>query len=124
MIKVRHKGSFKNFEQFADRMTKKDYLEILNKYGEMGVRALSDSTPKNTGKTAESWGYRIESVKGHSSIYWTNSNEVDGCSIALLLIYGHGTKNGAYVQGIDFANPAIQPLFDKMADEIWKEVTR
>lgn len=123
MLKVHHKGSFSESERFFNRMLKKDYLNILDRYGQMGVEALASVTPQNSGKTAESWEYGIEEGDGTTTIYWTNSNENEGANIAILLIYGHGTINGGYVQGFDFANPAMEPIFQNMAEEAWEEVT-
>lgn len=118
-----HKGDFKKTERFLDRMKKRDYLKILNKYGEMGVRALSNATPVDSGVTASSWDYIVKSSGTSATIYWTNSNINNGVNIAIILQYGHGTGTGGYVQGRDYINPAIRPVFDKMADAAWKEVT-
>jgi len=124
LIKVKHKGNFNNAERFFNRVLKKEYLNILEKYGQLGVTALSQATPSESGKTADSWDFGIEESKGMVTLYWTNSNENKGVNIAVLLIYGHGLQNGGYVQGIDFVNPAMRPIFEKIADESWKEVTR
>lgn len=124
LIKVKHKGNFNNTERFFNRVLKKEYLNILERYGQEGVTALRDATPIGSGKTAESWEFGIEEGKGTVTIYWTNSNENKGVNIAILLIYGHGLQNGSYVQGIDFVNPAMRPIFDKIAEESWKEVTK
>lgn len=123
-IKIRHKGNFNKTEKFFNRVLKRGYLNILEKYGEMGVSALKDVTPSESGKTAESWDFGIEEGNGTVTLYWTNSNENDGVNIAILLIYGHGLQNGGYVQGIDFVNPAMRPVFKKIADECWEEVTK
>lgn len=123
-IKLNHKGDFKKTERFLNRMKKNDYIKnILNKYGEMGVRALSNVTPVDSGTTASSWGYKIKFSGSSFIIYWTNSNINNGVNIAIILQYGHGTGTGGYVQGRDYINPAIKPIFDKMADEAWEEVT-
>ena len=124
MIRFKQKGSFKNVEQFMNRVLKKDYLNILDRYGQEGVRALSQNTPADSGKTADSWEYGIEEGSGMTTLYWTNTNENDGVNIAVLLIYGHGTQNGSYVQGIDFVSPVMAPIFERIAQESWKEVTR
>lgn len=123
LIKIRHKGNFNKIEQFFNRALRKDYLNILAKYGEMGVKILKENTPVNSGKTAESWNYGIEEGKGTVTLYWSNSNENNGVNIAILLIYGHALQNGAYIEGIDFANQALKPVFDQIANETWKEVT-
>ena len=124
LIKIKHKGNFNNAERFFNRVLKREYLNILDNYGKMGVDALRQATPSISGKTADSWNYGIEEGNGTVTLYWTNSNENQGVNIAILLIYGHGLQNGSYVQGIDFVNPAMRPIFEKIADESWKEVTR
>ena len=124
MIKFVHKGSFKNTEAFLNRNKKMDVYKILTSYAEQGVEALRENTPKDSGETADSWSYEIvESSRGYK-IYWRNSHVNKGIPIAILIQYGHGTGTGGYVQGRDFINPAIQPIFDKIADEAWKEVTK
>ena len=124
LIKIKHKGNFNNAERFFNRVLKREYLNILDNYGKMGVDALRQATPSSSGKTADSWNFGIEEGNGTVTLYWTNSNENQGVNIAILLIYGHGLQNGSYVQGIDFVNPAMRPIFEKIADESWKEVTR
>lgn len=124
LIKIKHKGNFNKAERFFNRVLKRDYLNILEHYGQMGVQALRSATPSESGKTADSWDFGIEEGKGTVTLYWTNSNENKGVNIAILLIYGHGLQNGSYVQGVDFVNPAMRPIFEKIADESWKEVTR
>lgn len=100
-------------------------MPILRKYGRIGVEALSSATPKNTGKTADSWHYEIVENGKHSvSIVWSNSNLNKGVNIALILQYGHGTRQGGYVQGIDYINPAVRPVFDDISQKAWEEVTR
>lgn len=124
MITVKHRGSFKHTDNFLNRMLKRTYLNDLQKYGEEGVRALAAATPKDTGLTAASWSYEIIQEDGRVRLTWKNSNIQNGVSIAVILQYGHGTRNGGYVQGHDYINPAIAPIFDKIADNAWKEVTR
>ena len=124
MIKFVHKGSFKNTEAFLNRNKKMDVYKILTSYAEQGVETLRENTPKDSGETADSWSYEIvESARGYR-IYWRNSHVNKGIPIAILIQYGHGTGTGGYVQGRDFINPAIQLIFDKIADEAWKEVTK
>lgn len=123
MITVRHKGDFSNIERFFNRALRRDYLNILSDYCQRGVKALKDATPDDSGKTADSWDYEIERGDGIISVYFTNSNENNGVNIAILLIYGHGTRNGGYVEGNDFVTPALQPIFADLADSMWKEVT-
>lgn len=124
LIKIKHKGNFNKAERFFNRVLKRDYLNILEHYGQVGVQALRSATPSESGKTADSWDFGIEEDKGTVTLFWTNSNENKGVNIAILLIYGHGLQNGSYVQGVDFVNPAMRPIFEKIADESWKEVTR
>jgi hypothetical protein len=123
MITVAVNGDFSNTTNFFKKIMEASRLKTLEKYGEMGVRALSAATPVDTGKTANSWGYTIEQSDGMTAIHWTNSNVNKGVNIALILQYGHGTKNGGYVAGRDYINPAMQPLFDQIADMAWKEVS-
>ncbi len=124
MIRFKHRGNFNKLQKFFFRMTNRDYLTILSEYGRKGVEALASSTPVDTGKTADSWEYTIETSSNRTTISWSNSNENQGYNIALMLQYGHGTKNGGYVKGIDYINPTIKPIFEAMASELWKEVTR
>ena len=123
MIKVTVKGDWDKTERFLKRLSKLELESILKKYGDEGVRALQSATPVDTGKTASSWGYEIECSKGSASIIWTNSNVVNHVNIAMILQYGHGTRNGGYVVGRDYINPAMQPVFDRIADDAWREVT-
>ncbi len=123
MIRFKHTGNFKNTERFFKKATEASYLRVLEEYGKAGVDALASMTPAETGKTAASWGYEIVQTRNGYSIYWTNSNVNNGVNIALILQYGHGTGTGGYVQGIDYVNPAIRPIFESMANEAWKEVT-
>lgn len=124
MITFTQKGSFKNTEEYLRHLKTADLFAVLDKYGSMGVAALSNATPKETGLTSESWYYDIEQRPGYYSIRWHNTHIVDGRPIAILLQYGHGTGTGGYVDGRDYINPAIRPIFDQMADEAWKEVTK
>lgn len=123
MITFTHKGDFSKTYDFLRRAKKISPTNLLQ-FGEEGVRALQAATPRDTGKTAESWYFQVVEKNGSISIQWLNSNIVDGVPIAVILQYGHGTRNGGYVEGRDYINPAIQPIFDKIADRAWKEVTR
>lgn len=96
--------------------------QILRKYADLGVAALAAATPMDTGKTASCWGYEIVTSGEDATIYWTNTNENKGVNIAVILQFGHGTGTGGYVQGRDYINPAIRPVFDKIAEEAWMEV--
>lgn len=124
MISFRQKGDFKKLNSYLERLEEVIKLGKLNKYGERGVSALASATPVDTGLTASSWQYSINREKDSVSISFENTNINNGVSIAILLQYGHGTRNGGYVQGRDYINPVIQPLFDQIAEEAWKEVTR
>lgn len=123
MITFKHRGDFNNTERFFKRAQKMDFYRNLEKYARAGVAALASATPVDTGLTATSWDYEIRKEKNKISIYWTNSNIQNGVPIAIILQYGHGTNNGGYVQGRDYINPAIQPIFDQIAESAWKEVT-
>lgn len=123
-IRFTHKKKDMNAVMYNyKQILKRGYLKKLNKYGEMGVEALKAATPRDTGKTAESWKYRIEDGEAVVKIIWYNTNENKGENIAILLQYGHGTTNGGYVKGRDYINPALQPVFEKMVNDLWKEVT-
>lgn len=117
-------GSFKNLETFLQRMLRQEMFKSLAQYGDEGVRALASATPKDTANTASQWYYEIKDTKGTYSITWSNRNVVDGVPVVILLQYGHGTGTGGYVKGQDFINPAIQPIFDKISQAVWKEVTK
>lgn len=117
------KGSFTRTEKFFNFLLNRNYLNILDRYGRMGVSALRSATPKDTGYTADAWNYEIVNEKDTVRLIFTNSNVNKGQNIAILLQYGHGTRNGGYVQGRDYINPVLQPLFDDMADACFREVT-
>jgi len=123
MILLKHRGNFNNTERFLNKAAKANYLNTLNECGRKGVAALASATPKDSGLTADSWSYEIQSTTRSYKIVWRNSNIVDGIPVAILIQYGHGTRNGGYVQGRDYINPAMKPIFDKMAEELWREVT-
>lgn len=122
MISVSHKGDFNNLEVLINRVLRRDYLNILAEYGRKGVEALRAATPVDTGLTRDSWEYEITANSKKTSIYWTNSNIQNGIPIAIILQYGHGTKNGGYVQGVDYINPALAPIFSQMANEAWRRI--
>ena len=123
VIEMRQSGDFKKNLTFLTNLRKKSIRPILEKYGQKGVEALAEATPKATGKTAASWSYEIKMEKTGAVLSWKNANIVDGVPIAVILQYGHGTRNGGYVQGVDY-NPAMKPVFDAIRDELWKEVTK
>jgi len=124
MIVFKHRGNFNKIERFFNNAKRLKFRNILEKYARQGVSALAENTPKDTGETAYSWNYEIVTTNWGYKISFTNSNIVDGVPVAILIQYGHGTGNGAYVEGRDYINPAIQPIFDKLSEELWKEVTR
>lgn len=124
MIVLKQKGDFKKIDKFLAKIRLGDLYKNLNKYGQEGVDALASATPVDSGLTAASWGYEIHNSGGNVGIVWTNNNQNRGVYIAIILQYGHGTGTGGYVQGRDYINPAIQPVFDRIADDIWKEVTQ
>ena len=127
-INFQHHGNFNKFEKFLVKSLHISPLirPILDKYGKLGVEELKKVTPKDSGKTADSWIYEItKDEKGAYQIVWSNTNVVNGwANIAILLQYGHATRNGGYVKGTDYINPAIEKVFQGMADEAWKEVNR
>ena len=121
---MRQSGDFKKSLTFLTHLRTRNIRPILEKYGQKGVEALAEATPKATGKTAASWSYEIKMEKTGAVLSWKNANIVDGVPIAVILQYGHGTRNGGYVQGVDYINPAMKPVFDAIRDELWKEVTK
>ena len=124
MISFRQKGDFSKLTKYLEKVKEGFDVGILDKYGQAGVRALASATPVDTGLTADSWYYKIEKSKGSVSIAFYNSNIQNGVPIAVILQYGHGTKNGGWVQGRDYINPAIRHIFDAIVEDAWKEVTK
>jgi hypothetical protein len=125
MIKFKHKGDFSKTEKFFNSVLNRDYLNVLSGYGKEGVQILAEATPKRTGLTAASWTYEItQTSSGEISISFLNTNIQNGENIAIILDVGHGTKRGGWVKGRHYIDPAIQPVFDRMAEAAWKEVTR
>lgn len=124
MIKVKTRGNFVNTERFLNRATRMDIFRILTRFGEEGVAALSAATPIDSGNTASMWRYEVVREGRNWKVYWSNDNANDGVPIAIILQYGHGTRNGGWVQGRDYINPAILPVLDRLADEAWREVSR
>ena len=124
LVKFTSKGDFSKTRKFLNHLIRADYLNVLEKYGQQGVAALASATPVDSGLTASSWNYEISHDNKTTTITWTNSNMNKGHDIAILLQYGHGTRNGGYVRGIDYINPAIRSVFEQMANEAWREVTR
>lgn len=123
VVQMSEKGDFKKTFKFLKAMKEKKFLSNLNKYGERGVQLLSENTPRDTGLTASSWYYKIEDDGETLTLTWYNSNvKKDYFNVALMLQYGHATKNGGWIEGIDYINPALKPLFDEMEKDIWEEV--
>lgn len=123
-IIIKHHGNFNNTERLFKRLSKFEISNVLDKYGQIGVTALAAATPSASGTTANSWDYTVEKTGGGYTIAWTNSNVNQGVSIALILQTGHGTGTGGYVQGVDYINPALKPVFEELANEAWQEVTK
>ena len=124
LITFKHKGDFKKTTDFLTRAQRINLRQVLDRYGKEGVEALSAATPIDSGETASSWSYEIRVFPGSFVISWMNSNVVDGFNVAIGIQYGHGTRSGGYIQGRDYINPAIQPIFDRIAEEAWQEVTK
>ena len=124
MITFRQKGDFSKLTRFLERAKESIKLGDLDKYGRDGVAALSSATPVDSGLTASSWYYKVEHTNGSANINFYNSNIQNGVPIAIILQYGHGTRNGGWVEGRDYINPAIQPIFDRIVNEAWREVTK
>jgi hypothetical protein len=125
LVTVETGGSFDNLESFLNRIKNQDFFAGFEWYGAIGVGALSAATPIESAKTANSWSYEIVNKPGYFAIHWLNSNLEDPgrIPVAILIQYGHATGNGGYIHGRDFINPVMQPIFDQMADDVWKEVT-
>lgn len=124
MISFRQKGDFSKLTNFLEKAKETVKLGNLDKYGRMGVAALASATPVKSGLTANSWYYEIKREKGSVTISFNNSNIQNGVPIAVILQYGHGTRNGGWVQGLDYINPAVKPVFDQIANDAWREVTK
>ena len=124
MIVVRHKGNLSKTTRFLERMKHGFNRSIFDKYGREGVAALASATPVDTGLTASSWYYKVEMKNGSVSINFHNSNIQNGVPIAIILQYGHGTRNGGWVVGQDYINPAVKPIFDRILHDVWEEVVR
>ena len=124
MITFRHQGDFSKFTRYLEKVKEVVHLGDLDKYGREGVAALASATPLESGETAGSWYYEIIHQRGSATITFNNSHVNKGVPIAIILQYGHGTGTGGWVQGRDYINPAIQPIFDRIAEDAWREVTK
>lgn len=122
MISITCKGNFRKTDNWLKKLLHKDYRSLMEKYAQEGVEALRANTPKDTGLTASSWSYEITQTNDSLVISWNNSNVNKYVNIALILQYGHATRNGGWVEGVDYINPSLQSIFDKMANAAWKEV--
>jgi len=124
LIHVKQRGKFRKAEIYFDKILSATKLRNIEKYARQGVEALEAATPKRTGLTSRSWFYEIKREDGKITIEWLNRNLQNGYNVALLIQYGHGTRDGHYVAGIDYINPALKPVFDAIAENVWKEVKR
>ena len=124
LITFKHKGDFSNLTRFLERAKEVVHMGDLDKYGRAGVEALASATPVDSGETANSWYYEVTNSNGSAKITFNNSNIQNGVPIAIILQYGHGTGTGGWVEGRDYINPAIQPIFDEIANNAWREVTK
>jgi hypothetical protein len=122
VISVKTLGDFKDTTKFLEFMQRGDIYKNLDRYGHIGVDALSSATPRDTGKTAESWGFQTGKTGTTYAISWYNTCIEGGVNVAVIIQYGHGTRNGGYIRGIDYINPAIRPVFEKILDDVWKQV--
>lgn len=122
MISFHHSGNFSKTEGLLSRLVGGHYYRKLKKYAQKGVEALAEATPKDTGGTADAWSYEIEERPGQTAIYWSNSHVEKGVNIAVILQFGHGTRNGGFVEGIDYINPAMRPVFEEIAQQVWREI--
>lgn len=124
-ITFNHRGSFKNTERFLKKAQKADYWTRLERFGQEGVEALASATPVSSGETAKSWTYEIRKTADDCAIYWSNNNVEDGWfNVAIGLQYGHATGTGGWVEGLDYINPAIRPVFERIAEDVWAEIGR
>ena len=124
MIKFKVSGKFNKTQKYLEKTKEVFNKGRLNKYGEMGVAALLEATPKKTGKTSQSWTYEIKEKQGKLIINWYNTNIVNGTNVAVVLQYGHMSPRGYWIEGRDYINPAMQPVFDEIAKDMWEEVSR
>lgn len=124
VITFKQRGDYSKADRFLKRIIKQDFASKLKQYGEMGVLALYEATPYDTGNTARAWRYEITREKGRITISWINDNRPQGAPIAVILQYGHATRNGGWVEGIDYINPALAPVFEAISNDLWSEVTK
>lgn len=122
MISLTSRGSFNNIDAFLARMKARNIFDALGVYGQLGCDALASATPTDSGLTADSWTYKVKASRGVYSIVWHNTNLVSGIPVAILLQYGHATGTGGWVEGLDYINPALKPIFDKIANDVWEKV--
>lgn len=122
IITFKHRGSFKNIDRFLVKAASNSYLNLLDEYGRRGVELLSAATPIDTGETAASWSYKKTKTKYGYKLSWNNSSDANGIPIVILIQYGHATHNGSFIEGIDFVNPKMKPMFEELSTRLWKEV--
>lgn len=123
IISFEVRGSFNRLETYLKSLSKLNITAILEAHGQEGVAALIGATPVDSGLAASSWGYEVSTANGRYTIAWTNADIENGFPVAIMLQFGYGTGTGGYVQGVDYINPAIQPIFDRIENEVWKAVT-
>lgn len=123
MITIVTKGDWKKTEQYLRRLQHQNFYAGLDSLAQQGVQALASATPVDSGLASNSWDYEIEVKRSSCSIRWLNHDVENGFPVAIMIQYGHGTGTGGYVQGIDYINPAIRPVFDAIAEQVWKAVT-
>lgn len=124
VIEFKHRGNFRKTDGFLKNLKYFSIDQILDYYGQKGVEALKATTPVDTGKTASSWYYEIVKEQGKTSVVWKNSNIKDWVNVAVIIQYGHATSSGSWVEGIDYINPALQPIFNQIAEDAWNEIRR
>lgn len=123
MITIKQKGDFSKLTRYLKKASKVSKVSDLHRYGQAGVKALTSATPVDSGKTAGSWYYEIKETDKSIKISFYNTNIQNGVPIAIIIQYGHATRSGGWIQGRDYINPAIQPIFDRITKDAWKEVT-
>ena len=124
MIRITKEPTFKKTHSFLEKLDKFDPRSILEEYGQLGVSALASATPMLTGETASQWSYTIKGNKERYRLIWTNSEIAGSAPLVLLIQYGHGTRGGTFVSGIDFINPALRPVYDALSTRLLKEALR
>ena len=122
VLKISSRGDYDKTTRWLKKVQARGYLQKLDQYGQQGVAALEQATPKRSGKTAASWQYDVNINGSKIEIVWRNTNIIDSVPIAVIIQYGHGTGTGGYVEGVDYINPAIKPVFEEITQNVWKEI--